>query len=92
MLALKVFLWEGQFVLRPFLGGMGEDDGWKPRAVLSVPLGNGQRLNFSLDPGPELNKEQKLMKASHIHDIFVLETELSWLKLSWSLEKISSVL
>lgn len=41
---------------RPFLVGIGEDHGCRPRAVLYAPLSNGQRLHFSLDPGPELNK------------------------------------
>ena len=38
----------------------GEDGRWRPNAVLCAPLGHGQRLNFSLDPGLELSEEQKL--------------------------------
>lgn len=55
MLALKSWV-----VLEAIFRRDGEDGGWWPRAVLRVPLGNGQRLNFSLDPGLELNKNRNL--------------------------------
>lgn len=42
--------------LGPFLGGMREDCGCRPRVVSCAPLWNGQRLDFSLDLGPQLNK------------------------------------
>lgn len=50
-----VLLWRLQFFSEAPLGVDGEDT-----AVLCAPLGNAQRLNFSLDPGLELSEEQKL--------------------------------